>query len=207
MTSHSRKSTPRNRASEEAHAKLSKRGYADFRRLSPSENVKAGFSPKARHYVLASVKRMTIATPTISERQYKNKRTLEKYNLMPETATRARKSGALEYETADQAERVAKAADTRFKKFAKARIAKIRAAGELVPSQSPDKRAHGQFHKLTPHANERFLAWRERKLRGEDTGAEWFANIDIAKALDDPRYALLRASPGAFAFPGLDLTA
>lgn len=202
MAFRSRKSKSRNRASEASLAKLAKFSYSEFRRLSPAENEKAGFSAKARHYVLASVGRVTTASPTIPERQYKNKRTLEKYNLMPEAATRARALGALEYETADQAERVAKASETRFKKSALTRIDRMRAAAETVPSQSPDKSAHGRFHKLDPDSAQRYLAWRDRKLRGEDTGPEWFPNIDIAKALNDPKYALLRASPGAFAFPG-----
>ena len=47
---------------------LESASFADFVRLTPEQNVKLGFSRKARRYVLKNVKRVTKATPTISAR-------------------------------------------------------------------------------------------------------------------------------------------
>ena len=87
--------------------------FADFVRLTPEQNVKLGLSRKARHYVLKDVKRVTKATPTISARQYETKKARELFGLTPEKATEARRHGAIRYVSADQRERVAKAAITR----------------------------------------------------------------------------------------------
>ena len=83
--------------------------FADFRRLAPAENVKLGLSPKARHYVLSTTKRLTKATPTVSARQFETKRAGALFGLSPEKATEARRQGAISYTSADQRERVAKA--------------------------------------------------------------------------------------------------
>ena len=84
----------------------------DFVRLTPEQNVKLGLSPKARHYALKGA-RITKATPTISARQFETKRARELFGLTPEKATQARRHGAISYVSADQRERVAKAAITR----------------------------------------------------------------------------------------------
>jgi hypothetical protein len=84
--------------------------FADFVRLTPEQNVKLGLSRKARHYVLKDVKRLSKATPTISARQFETKRARELYKLTPEQTTEARRHGAVRYVSADQRERVAKAA-------------------------------------------------------------------------------------------------
>ena len=70
---------------------LASASYSEFRRLTPEQNVKQGRSPKARHYVLKTTKRVTKATPTISARQFETKRARELYNLTPKQATEARR--------------------------------------------------------------------------------------------------------------------
>ncbi len=172
-----------------------------FVRLTPEQNVKLGYSPKARRYVLADAKRLTKATPTISARQYETKKARELFGLTPEQATQARGQGALSYSSADQRERVAKAALTREETKVVAEIKKMRAAGGQVPSNSPDKRRHGRFHPITPDAERRYRSIRRRKLAGEHIpDGEWHWFIDYARRFKDPRYELLRGSPGAFGF-------
>lgn len=118
---------------------LSSASFADFVRLAPEQNIKQGRSPKARHYVLKTAKRITKATPTISARQYQTKRAAELFGLTPERATKARRQGAISYTSADQRERVAKAAITLEENKIIAEIKKLRASGETVPSNSPDQ--------------------------------------------------------------------
>jgi hypothetical protein len=116
---------------------LSSASYSDFVRLTPKQNVRLGLSPTARHYALKGA-RITRATPTISARQFEAKRTDELFGLTPETATQARRNGAVSYVSADQRERVAKAAITREENKVIAAIKKLRASGETVPSNSQE---------------------------------------------------------------------
>jgi len=175
--------------------------FADFVRLTPEQNVKLGLSRKARHYVLKDVKRVTKATPTISARQYETKKTRERFGLTPEQATEARRRGAISYVSAGQRERVAKAAITREENRVVVEIKRMRAAGRHVPSNSPDKRRHGRFHPVTPDTERRYREIRRRKLAGElIPDGEWHWFIDYARQFRDPRYELLRGSPGAFGF-------
>ena len=96
--------------------------YSDYRRATPAENVKLGFSRKARHYVPKSVKRVTKRTPSITARAHETLRTRQVHGLAsPEQATQARREGGLSYSSQDQAERVAKAADRRLRKKARAK--------------------------------------------------------------------------------------
>jgi DNA primase len=179
---------------------LSSASFSDFVRLTPEQNVKLGLSRKARHYVLKGA-RITKATPTISARQFETKRTSELFGLSPETATQARQRGAISYASADQRERVAKAAITREENKVIAAIKKMRASGETVPSHSPDKRRHGTSHPISEHAERRYRAIRRRKLAGEQIpDGEWQSFIDHARRLKDPQYELLRGSPAAFGF-------
>jgi hypothetical protein len=120
---------------------LSSASFSDFVRLTPEQNAKLGLSPKARHYVLKGG-RITKAAPTISARQFETKRAAELFGLTPERATQARRHGAVSYVSADQRERVAKAAITREENKVVAAIKKLRASGETVPSNSPDNRRH-----------------------------------------------------------------
>jgi hypothetical protein len=175
--------------------------FVDFVRLTPEQNVKLGLSRKARHYVLKDVKRVTKATPTISARQYETKKTRARYGLTPEQATQARRHGAISYVSADQRERVAKAAITREENRIVAEIKRMRAARGHVPSNSPDRRRHGRFHLVALDAERRYREIRRRKLAGElIPDGEWHWFIDYARQFRDPRYELLRGSPGAFGF-------
>lgn len=180
---------------------LSNASYTDFIRLTPEQNVKVGLSPKARRYALRGIKRATKATPTISARQFETKRASELFGLTPERATQARRHGAVSYVSADQRERVAKAAITREENKVVAAIKKMRASGETVPSNSPDRRRHGTLHSVSEHAEGRYRAIRRRKLAGEHIpDGEWQWFIDYARRLKDPQYELLRGSPAAFGF-------
>jgi hypothetical protein len=70
-----------------------------------------------------------------------------------------------------------------------------------VPSNSPDKRRHGWFQSVTPDTERRYREIRRRKLGGEVIpDGEWHWFIDYARQFRDPRYELLRGSPGAFGF-------
>jgi hypothetical protein len=175
--------------------------FSDFARLTPEQNVKLGLSPRARHYVLKDTRRLSKATPTISARQFETKRAYELYGLTPEQATEARRRRAISYASADQRERVAKAAITREETKVVAEIKKHRASRERVPSNSPDKRRHGSSYPISVDAERRYRAIRRRKLAGghiPDGEWQWF--IDYARRFRDPRYELLRGSPGAFGF-------
>ena len=179
---------------------LESASYANFVRLTPKENLKLGLSPKARHYALKGT-RITKSTPTISARQFETKRASELFGLTPERATEARRHGAVSYVSADQRERVAKAAITREENKVVAAIKKLRSSGEAVPSNSPDTRRHGTSHPISEHAEGRYRAIRRRKLAGEHIpDGEWQWFIDYARRLKDPQYELLRGSPAAFGF-------
>jgi hypothetical protein len=180
---------------------LATASYSNFVRLTPKQNVKLGFSPKARHYALRGTKRVTKAMPTISARQFETKRASELFGLTPERATQARRHGAVSYVSADQRERVAKAAITREENKVVAAIKKLRSSREAVPSNSPDKRRHGTSHPVSEHAEGRYRAIRRRKLAGEHIpDGEWQWFIDHARRLKDPQYEILRGSPAAFGF-------
>jgi hypothetical protein len=154
--------------------RLETASFGEFRRLTPEQNVKQGRSPMARHYVLKTAKRVTKATPSISARQYETKRARELYKLTPEQATVARRQGAIRYVSADQRERVAKAAITREENKVVAEIKKLRASGETVPSNSPDKRRHGSSYPISAEAEHSYRAIRRRKLAGEHIAdGEW----------------------------------
>ena len=142
---------------------LDSASYANFVRLTPEQNVRLGLLPKARHYALKDA-RITKATPTISARQFETKRASELFGLTPENATQARRHGAVSYVSADQHERVAKAAITREENKVVATIKKMRASGGTVPSNSPDKRRHGTLHPMSEHAERRYRALRRRKV-------------------------------------------
>lgn len=180
---------------------LSGASFTDFTRLTPEQNVELGRSPKARHYVLRTAKRLTKATPTISARQYETKRARELFGLAPEKATEARRQGAISYASADQRERVAKAAITREETKVIAEIKKLRSSRQDVPSYSPDKRRHGSTHPVSEYAERRYRALRRRKLAGEHIpDGDWQWLVDYARRFKDPRYELLRGSPAAFGF-------
>jgi hypothetical protein len=179
---------------------LSSATYSNFVRLTPEQNVKLGLSPRARHYALKG-QRITKATPTISARQFETKRARELFGVTPEKATQARRHGAISYVSADQRERVAKAAITREENNVIAAIKKLRSSGEAVPSNSPDKRRHGTSHPVSEYAERRYRALRRRKLAGEHIpDGDWQWLVDYARRFKDPKYELMRGSPAAFGF-------
>jgi hypothetical protein len=126
---------------------------------------------------------------------------VERFGLTPEQATEARRQGAIPYVSADQRERVTKAAITREENRVVAEIKRMRSADRHVPSNSPEKRRHGWFHPVTLDTERRYREIRRRKLAGElIPDGEWHWFIDYARQFRDPRYELLRGSPGAFGF-------
>ena len=168
---------------------LESASFAEFVRLTPKQNVKLGLSAKARHYVLKDAKRITKATSTISARQYETKKARERFGLTPEQATEGRRQGAISYESADQRQRVAKAAITREETRVIAQIKKLRSSGEDVPSYSPDKRRHGSSHPVSDYAERRYRALRRRKLAGEHIpDGDWQWLVDYARRFKDPKY-------------------
>jgi hypothetical protein len=169
--------------------RLSSVSHEALRRATPAENVRMGFLPKARRYVKAGAK-VTKSTASVSARQAETKRVSERYGFeTPEAATRARKEGAIGYESQDQAERVAKAADTRLRKQAQ------RSVGETLSAPHPYRKRSSRFV-LTDARRRSYERNRERKLRGEWLDApEWFEMMDVANALKDHRILQLRASP------------
>jgi hypothetical protein len=179
---------------------LSSASFSDFVRLTPKQNARVGLSPKARHCALKG-KRIIKATPTISARQFETKPASELFGLTPERATQARRHGAVSYVSADQRERVAKAAITREENKVVAAIKKMRASGETVPSNSPDKRRHGTSHSVSEYAERRYRVLRRRKLAGEHIpDGDWQWLVDYARRFKDPKYELMRGSPAAFGF-------
>ena len=173
---------------------LASASYTDFRRLTPAENAKIGLSPKARHYVLKSAKRISKSTPTISARQHETKRAQALFKLSPEQATEARKQGAISYKTARQRESVAKAKNTHFSNTLPDKIDRDVRRNARIEGYK------GKPHyRLTRKMGELALTARARKLAGEYLpDGEWHAMVDVAKHYNDPKYEYLRASPGSF---------
>ena len=179
---------------------LSSASFSDFVRLSPKQNARVGLSPKARHYALKGA-RITRSTPTISAYGFETKRASELFGLTPGRATEARRHGAISYTSANQRERVAKAAITREETKVISEIKRLRASGEQVPSHSPDRRRHGTSHPVSEYAERRYRALRRRKLAGEHIpDGDWQRLVDYARRFKDPRYELMRGSPAAFGF-------
>lgn len=175
--------------------------YSDFRRLTPVENEREGFSRKARRYILKSVRKLTKRTPTISARQHETLRTRQEYGLAsPEIATRARQSGALSYKTAAQEQIANKGAETHFRNRASTEIERDASAGKRIAEYAggSKKKKRGGYRVKGEHA-ECYLELRQRKLDGEyiDSG-DWHFMMDFAEKYKDPKRKILRASPGAF---------
>ena len=117
---------------------LSNASYDALRRATPAENVRMGFTPKARRYVSANARKVTKSTPSVSARHAETQRVRERYGMVsPEIATEARKRRALSYVSADQAERVEKAANTRERRRAERAVRKLE--GHDVELRSPDR--------------------------------------------------------------------
>jgi hypothetical protein len=180
---------------------LSNASYDALRRATPAENVRMGFTPKARRYVSANAHKVTKSTRSISARQAETRRVRERYGMAsPEIATEARKRGALSYVSADQAGRVGKAADTREARKAERAVKNLE--GHSVASQSPDRRKHGRRVHIGAGDAQWYDEITRRKLDGEDIpDGDWHRMIDIAARIEDKRYLRLRqrvGSPAAF---------
>jgi hypothetical protein len=179
-----------NRKSSRGNSSRTRHSYSDYRRLSPDENERQGFSRTARHYILKIVKRVTRRTASITARL----RTRQLHGLAsPDQATVARREGGISYSSADQASRVEKAADRRLIKKARESV------GAYLPTSNP-RRKRTRFH-FTDERMKNFERNRERRLRGEWLdNAEWFEMMDVARAVKDHRILQLRASPAPAAY-------
>jgi hypothetical protein len=178
-----------------SHARSSKRlasvSHEALRRASPAENVKMGFSPKARRYVKTDARKITKATASVSARQAETKRVRKYYGVAsPEIATKAREHGALSYRTAQTAETASKTKQSAY-------LRRLRKAGQnrqrIVGEYNPDER---HSFKASPGKASRVETLRGRKLRGEfiEDQNEWFMMIRFAEDLADPALHILRSS-------------
>jgi hypothetical protein len=174
--------------------------YSDYRRLSPAENEREGFSRKARRYVLKSVRKITGRTPTVSARHHETLRTRQEYGFAkPEIATEARKHGALSYKTGAARETAAKVSEGAFKKKINRKIQEAAQSGASIPEYSGPGIKKGMSFKARPwHARE-IEDLRARKLNNEDLSqAEFSMLMDYAQWSKDPMRDILRQSPGSF---------
>jgi hypothetical protein len=174
--------------------------YSDYRRLSPHENEREGFTRKARRYVLKSVGKLTKRTPTISARQHETLRTRQEYGFAkPEIATEARKHGALSYKTGAARETAAKTSEGAFKKKINKKIQEAARSGASIPEYSgPGIKKGISFRARSWHARE-IEDLRARKLNNEElTQPDFSMLMDYAQWSKDPLRDLLRQSPGSF---------
>lgn len=182
-------------------------GLNAYRRLTPQENIKAGYTLLARHYVLETTKKITEKTPTLTHRQYRTRQERERHGVAsPEIATRAREAGAIPYRSGRAAETAGKIRRSAYVKrlhreILKAaqngdRINEYSGPGEIKRDRSGNRRG---FKAQVWHANY-VEDLRERKLTGEqlDNG-DWHMMMDYAERFKDPARHILRASPGSFA--------
>ena len=166
-----------------ARPKLEKASTAGLRKLSPAENVKAGFSPKAERYVLKGA-RVTKRTATLSKRRYLEKQTAERGGLAKplslEKAAEARRAGGLGYSSAESAEQAVKQRDTRYVRRSLKSVGRVR---DL------------KGRPYRPGHLDSYEELRRRKLAGENlSDTDWFSLMDVARAIDDPRLADLQRS-------------
>jgi hypothetical protein len=175
--------------------------HADYRRLTPDENERQGFTRKARRYVLKTVQKLTKRSQTISARRHETLRAQQEYGLAkPEIATEARQRGALSYKSASAREIAAKGRDSAFKRRLPIEIERSAAKGVRIPEygKSGRRKGRGSYRVRRKHAPH-VADLRQRRLEGEylDNG-DWHLLIDFAEYYGDPKRALLRASPGAY---------
>jgi len=177
--------------------------HNQLKRLTPAQNVKAGYSPKARHYVLlkpdGSVPRITKRTPTISANQYEKLRT----GLPKAQATKARLSGELPYKSARAEQTAAKIRRTTESKrggrdFPAYFLDRVRADARnkttIFKGGGPTKGSKS----LVVHYDSavRALENRAKRLRGEHIpDGEWHAMVDYMAHYEDPYVEILRGSP------------
>jgi hypothetical protein len=185
-----------------------------LRRASPTENVRMGFTPKARRYVKAGVK-VTKATASVSARQAETKRVRERYGLAsPEIATKAREHGALSYKNAHAESAAQKNRAAAYGRRLGREIERAARRGERIPEYAgPNdpkpltKRVRkGRrtftvrtgFQARQSHVG-RMMELRQRKLAGEELdNGDWHMLMDYAEYFGDPERSRLRNSPGSF---------
>jgi len=176
--------------------------YSDYRRLSPDENEREGFSRKARRYVLKSVRRLTRRTPTISARAHETLRARQEYGFpKPELATQARQHGALSYKTAAARETAAKASSGNVRKRTARIIREVVAAGGSIPNRSPHAKTPWRLKSGDDARLEAVIQRHNEYLAGEKdelSWSDWLWAMDVLDAFNDPRAAYFRQSGGAF---------
>jgi hypothetical protein len=157
-------------------------------RLSPEKNVKAGFSAKAERYALQG-SRVTSTTATMSKRQFLERQTAAREGFKApvslEKAARQRRGGGLGYSSAATEKQAAKQIEIRERQRLQRKIEKT----EYVRDNRGDL-----YRPELMRRDDNYLKLRERKLNGEMLGNEWFALIQMAETIGDPRLADLRRS-------------
>ena len=146
-----------------------------LRRLSPAENVRAGYSAKAERYILKDAK-VRKGMATVSKREFLKRQTAEREGLARpmslERAAKARRRGEFGYSSEASAEQALKQRATRLRSV---------------------KDFKGRTYR--PGLASQYAELRARKLAGETLDQhEWCAMMDVASAIDDPMIANLRSS-------------
>jgi hypothetical protein len=163
--------------------------YTALRRATPDENRRMGFSPKARHYVRADIKRVTAKTPSISARAYETKKSRDLYGVTPEQATEQRRTGEIRYTSRTQQERVEKAQDSNLLRKSEKLI------GERIENFNPKRRKQGFV--FNEKVRERYKDNRQRYLNGEWLETWEYAEMrDVARQLGDARITAMRYPKG-----------
>ncbi|SFK75259.1 hypothetical protein [Methylocapsa palsarum] len=176
----------RRQFSERTARRLERATSIQFRKLDPSELIKAGFSPLSERYVPSTVKRVTSKTASISKRQYQTKRNAEFIGekLSIEKVADRHATGELSYKTADTRARAQKQMSTR----------RIKAA--LKKTEKAENHS-GRKYVIGSETKGAFMGSRQRKLAGEFIpDGEWHAMVDLARAINDPRLSDLIKSAG-----------
>lgn len=170
--------------------KIDKASSDEFRKLTTAEAKKLGVSASAERRVLASIKRVTAKTLTISKRQWAQRKLQETsgQKLSLEKAAAARKAGEIKYKSAASQTQAAKQSSTRKLKSDLKKLEKV---------EHPGNRKHPKGYKydISENMRKNYFDLRERKLAGEwiDAG-DWHGMMDVARALNDPMLEALYKS-------------
>ena len=146
------------------------RNPPSYRMLSPSENVKAGFTRTARRYVRADIKRVTKAVKTISYRTF-IKRTKD---ATPEQLAREHLSGVRPYVSQARREQAAKTRAAAELKHIVKKIDRLHVVRNMSPNE---RKGGGKTWHLLPDARTQkgprrsgksvLLRWRDRIFGAE----------------------------------------
>jgi hypothetical protein len=170
--------------------------YSDYRRLTPDENEREGFTRKARRYVLKSVQRLTNHTPTLSARAHETLRTRQEYGLAkPEIATEARKHGALTYKTATARETATKTRNRAFETTFLKKAERDAAHGKSIKKFAGKTRGKTSLKVSVDTATDARNN-NNKRLNGDHIpDGEYQAMMDYMSHYGDPHYQLMRGSP------------